>query len=334
MKNRVNDGSTIEHTAVGTAIESGDVVDLTNEVGIAVTDIAVGEVGVLCLGGRYNLPKDTALVITKGESVYWDAVNGWVDKTSTAQILVGRAAESATETADNIDVNLNQGSYNTPAEIVAAVESATISADAVTDGTTNHTFTALDDTKLGAIEASADVTDATNVAAAGAVMDSDITPGEGFLRKTGSGAYTAHKSNLAATTAPVVTDDTAAGYSVGSKWYDVTNDIVYTCVDATNGAAVWLRIVTNANILGASKIYHFSYTVVADDDTANLTNIDTGLGAGPLAGWNVNIYRSDEDVKADAKVTNPSTDILRIADGGATYVLTTGDKIMGSAWIA
>ena len=44
-------------------------------------------------------------------------------------------------------------------------------------------------TKLDGIEALADVTDATNVAAAGAVMDSDIT-GNGVMIRTGAGSYT------------------------------------------------------------------------------------------------------------------------------------------------
>lgn len=52
---------------------------------------------------------------------------------------------------------------------------ATHSADIIVDGSTNHTFTAADDTKLTGIEAAADVTDATNVAAAGAVMEGDTT---------------------------------------------------------------------------------------------------------------------------------------------------------------
>lgn len=55
-------------------------------------------------------------------------------------------------------------------------------ADNHVDGTTNHVFTAADDTKLAGIETAADVTDATNVAAAGAFMKStddtdDITEG-------------------------------------------------------------------------------------------------------------------------------------------------------------
>lgn len=45
-----------------------------------------------------------------------------------------------------------------------------ISADSTVDGTTNKVYTATEKTKLSGIEAGADVTDATNVAAAGAVM--------------------------------------------------------------------------------------------------------------------------------------------------------------------
>lgn len=53
----------------------------------------------------------------------------------------------------------------TAAEIRAAVEAATDS----------NVFTDADHTKLNAIEASADVTDTTNVTAAGALMDSEVT---------------------------------------------------------------------------------------------------------------------------------------------------------------
>ncbi|TPV96163.1 MAG: hypothetical protein B7733_06345 [Myxococcales bacterium FL481] len=89
------------------------------------------------------------------------------------------------------------------------------------------------------VEDGADVTDATNVAAAGAVMDSDISEAEGFLRKTGAGAYEAIKTNLGASTAPGVNDDDTAGYAVGSVWIDTTADSAYVCLDDTTGAAVW-----------------------------------------------------------------------------------------------
>ena len=50
------------------------------------------------------------------------------------------------------------------------------------------------------------------------------------------------KPNLAAGAAPTATDDSAAGYAVGSLWIDTTNDAAYICVDATAGAAVWKQI--------------------------------------------------------------------------------------------
>lgn len=62
--------------------------------------------------------------------------------------------------------------------------------DALASLDTSVTGTELDDmqTKLAGIEASADVTDATNVAAAGAVMDSDFSA-NGLMERTGAGAY-------------------------------------------------------------------------------------------------------------------------------------------------
>jgi hypothetical protein len=53
---------------------------------------------------------------------------------------------------------------------------------------TTASFTTADETKLDAIEALADVTDATNVAAAGAVMDGDFSA-DGLMTRTAAGTY-------------------------------------------------------------------------------------------------------------------------------------------------
>jgi len=194
--------------------------------------------------------------------------------------------------------------------------------------------TAAERSKLSGIEALADVTDATNVAAAGAVMDSDIAPTEGILRKTGAGAYTAHKSNLAAAVAPIVTDDDAAGYSVGSLWIDTTADDVYQCVDASTGAAAWRQMVTptektRISNIGAAKLFVEAYTCIAGDDTAGLKDIDTGFGVAPDV-FHVQILRAGVDVKDDAIVTalgGGDAGKIRIADGGITYAITANDVI-------
>ena len=74
---------------------------------------------------------------------------------------------------------------------------------------------------------------------ADAVLDSDFSEAEGILRKTGSGAYEAIKSNLVATVAPTANDDVTAGYAVGSIWVDTLSDKTYLASDVTAGTAVW-----------------------------------------------------------------------------------------------
>lgn len=49
------------------------------------------------------------------------------------------------------------------------------------------------------------------------------------------------KTNPSATTAPIATDDSTAGFGVGSLWVDNTNQNYYTCIDNTAAAAVWIR---------------------------------------------------------------------------------------------
>lgn len=60
-----------------------------------------------------------------------------------------------------------------------------------------------------------------------------------------SGTVSAIKSNLNASTDPLVTSDASAGYSVGSLWINTTLDKIYQCVDSTNGAAVWNNLGTS-----------------------------------------------------------------------------------------
>lgn len=64
----------------------------------------------------------------------------------------------------------------------------------------------------------------------------------GSILRAASGAAAGiewQKNDLAAAAPPTVSDDTVAGYSVGSRWCDTTADKEYVCLDATEGAAVW-----------------------------------------------------------------------------------------------
>ncbi|MBF0368431.1 MAG: hypothetical protein HQL52_03145, partial [Magnetococcales bacterium] len=72
---------------------------------------------------------------------------------------------------------------NTPATGV------TIDGVLVKDGLVDGRDPSVDGLKLDTIESAADVTDATNVAGAGAVMDGDFSA-NGQMERTGAGAYT------------------------------------------------------------------------------------------------------------------------------------------------
>ena len=81
-------------------------------------------------------------------------------------------------------------------------------------------------------------------------LEADVNAGDGFVQIK-AGSTTVIKSNTAATAAPGATDDSAAGYAVGSIWIDTTNDKAYVCLDATATAAVWTETTQSGGSWGA-----------------------------------------------------------------------------------
>lgn len=55
-------------------------------------------------------------------------------------------------------------------------------------------------------------------------------------------------SNLTATADPTVNDDVDLGYSVGSKWVNVSTQEEWTCFSPINGLAVWKRAGSGAGL--------------------------------------------------------------------------------------
>jgi len=92
-----------------------------------------------------------------------------------------------------------------------------------------------------------------------------------------------------ATTAPTINDDDADGYSVGSKWVDVTNDRGYLCVDASTGAAVWKEITGSITGPGSSvdnEIILFSGTsgrVIKRATGTGYVKVSSGVMQTPAA---------------------------------------------------
>lgn len=88
------------------------------------------------------------------------------------------------------------------------------------------------------------------------------------------------KNQLTAGT-PTVTDDSAAGYAVRSRWIDTNTGVEYLCADATEGAAVW-------NALGGPGV-----TTYATE--SELLDTPTSAGASAYAVDTDKFYRAVGD---------------------------------------
>lgn len=77
------------------------------------------------------------------------------------------------------------------------------------------------------------------------------------------------KNSLANAVAPAVTDDSASGYTVGSRWIDTTNDKEYVCLDSTVGAAVWTETTQSGS---GGMVGHDEERYVAGNITLNNTS--------------------------------------------------------------
>lgn len=72
MKNYQQPGKVIDFVATGDVV-SGQVVRIGQILGVSVTDVANGATGQAHIEGVFLVPKVTAAVIAKGESLVWDA---------------------------------------------------------------------------------------------------------------------------------------------------------------------------------------------------------------------------------------------------------------------
>ena len=90
-----------------TAVESGDVVVLGTEIGIAVTDIAVDALGTLERCGVHSLDALTAGEWDDGDQLYWDATNLQLTNIAAAHVEAGKAwgAKVALSTTAEVLVN-------------------------------------------------------------------------------------------------------------------------------------------------------------------------------------------------------------------------------------
>ncbi len=75
-------------------IPFGEVVVLSERVGVACMDIPAGALGTLALSGVYEMPAENTTAFTVGQTLYWDAAAKAVTATKAENaILAGIAVE-------------------------------------------------------------------------------------------------------------------------------------------------------------------------------------------------------------------------------------------------
>ena len=233
--------------------------------------------------------------ITKAEVLSILNVEDGADVTDTANVTAAGALMDS-EIANLAQVkDFDKGDFASAAQGGRA-DSAVQPSDSVTDLSdvssvgSGAIITTNERSKLTNIEALADVTDATNVAAAGALMDGDFTS-NGFLKRTGAGSYTVDTN----------TYSTAAGVEDNADVTDTAN------VKAALNANLGTLTIGDSNdviTIGNDLVVTGDLTVSGDTTTIDVTNLnvtdqfinlndggsaaDGGLvveGAGVSFGW-------------------------------------------------
>ena len=156
---QVNDVTTVEITTTGPQGATG-ATGATGPQGPAVSDGDKGDITVSNNGGTYTIDDD-AVTYAKIQNV--SATDRVLGRDSSGAGVVEEITPANLRTMINVEDGATGD--QTDAEIKTAYE----------NNSDTNAFTDAEKSKLAAIEASADVTDSTNVDAAGAVMNSDST---------------------------------------------------------------------------------------------------------------------------------------------------------------
>jgi hypothetical protein len=297
------DGGTIDGTVIGGTTPA------------AVSATTVSATGNITVGGTVD-GRDVATDGTKLDGIESGAT---ADQTAAEiRTLVESATDSNVFTdADHTKLDgIEAGATGdqTNAEIRAAVEAATDS----------NVFTDADHSKLDGIEALADVTDTTNVTAAGAVMDSELT-NETAVKSLNQGVATTDSPTFAGltTTANVsFGDNDKAIFGAGSDlqiYHDGTTSIIK---DAGTGE-LQLHAENNLRLqnLTGSTYALFSNGAAASlyyNGSARLATTSTGIDVTGT------VTADGLTVDGNAVVTNATNATLQLqATGGNAYQLRT-----------
>ena len=211
------DGNLTYNPSTGKVTATGFVGDLTGDVTGNVTGNASGSSG-SCTGNSA-----TATALETARTIAGVSFDGTANiSLNNNAITNGAGYITATLTNEQVqDIVGGMVSSNTESGITVTYQDSDGTLDFSVASQTDENFTTADHSKLDGIEASADVTDATNVAGAGAVMESDTT--------TASMSFVVDEDNMSSDSATKVptqqsvkayvdTEVAAVDLTTGSCW--------------------------------------------------------------------------------------------------------------------
>lgn len=109
MKNFIQQGDVLTLTPAAAVASGVGYLFGTGLFGVATDDVAISTPGSFVTEGVVEIAKTSALAISIGDRLFWDATNKVVNKTSTAQQCVGIAVGDAANPSSTVLMKL--GAY-------------------------------------------------------------------------------------------------------------------------------------------------------------------------------------------------------------------------------
>ena len=262
---QVNDVTTVEITTAGPQGATG----AAGPQGPQVSDGDKGDITVSNSGGTYTIDDD---VVTYAKIQNVSATDRVLGRDSSGAGVIEEITPANLRTM----INVEDGATGdmTDAEIKTAYE----------NNSDTNAFTDTEKSKLAAIEASADVTDSTNVDAAGAVMNSDLDGKGELLVGDGSGDPTALPAGtngyvLKANSSTATGLEWSAAGSGGEANQNAFSNIGVSGQDtvAADSTTDTLNIAAGSNVTITTNASNDTVTIASTDTNTTYSVGDGGL---------------------------------------------------------